>query len=380
MAVRVIKSLESISSDAWDQLDHGGAPFLSYGFLRALEVSGSVGPEAGWDPRYLLIEDTDGIAGAVAAYVKTDSYGEYIFDWAWANASQRAGIPYYPKLVVAAPFTPATGPRILIRLGSDKPKLRKALVEAVQELSIEEKCHSTHWLFVTEEEREALKTAGFALRDSFQFHWRNKGYSDFEEFISAFTSRKRKQCRKERRRAREAVDEIDFVKGADLTAAMLKELDTFYRINVARHGGFDYLRPGFFEALVEFCPEKVLFARAHRENRAIAGAFFLEDSRGLYGRYWGALEKADCLHFEVAYYAAIERCINQGVSLFEAGAQGEHKLLRGFEPAPTYSAHLLSHEPIDRAVRQFLMAESKEVKRRMEELASYGPYRQSETF
>jgi uncharacterized protein len=359
--VRVVRHIAEADAASWDALDHGGCPFVRHGFLAALEETGSIGREAGWEPRYLLAERGGALVGAVAAFVKTHSFGEFIFDWEWAHASQRAGLDYYPKLVVAAPLTPATGPRLLRAPGlspADRREVGAALVDAVERVAEEEECSSLHFLFVTREERDLLADLGLAPRASFQFHWHNRGYGAFDDYLARMSSRRRKQVRKERSRARAAVDAVEFVPGASLTRADLRDLDRFYRINVAAHGGAAYLEPGFFAALVRHLPDAVLMARALRGGRAIAGALFLETDKALYGRYWGAVEDVPLLHFEVTCYLGIERCIERGTPLFEAGAQGSHKLLRGFEPSPTHSVHRMYHPGLDRAVRQFLREEA----------------------
>ncbi|WP_258182694.1 GNAT family N-acetyltransferase [Enhygromyxa salina] len=379
------RSIEGVNSASWNALDHAPSPFLEWGFLRALELSGSVGVAAGWDPHYLLVHgaqggspDQRGLLGAVAAYVKDHSYGEYIFDFHWARASTRAGIPYYPKLVIAAPATPATGRRILLHPDLDeagRDAVAQRLIAGVRELADERDCGSIHWLFVTPDERERLVAADFAARSSYQFHWHNRGYEDFDGFLAELTSRKRKQIRKERRRARAAIDGVRFVPGPELDATQRAALDRFYRRTTNLYGGRQYLRPGFFEALLELAPERVRFLEATRASDLIAGALFFETEHGLYGRYWGCDEEIEFLHFEAAYYAGVERCIERGLPLFEAGAQGEHKLLRGFLPAACHSAHWLRHPGLDRGVREFLREEAVAVAHHIDQLEGYGPYR-----
>lgn len=375
--VRVERSLEDVDRAAWDALEHGPSPFLEWGFLRALERSGSIGKGSGWHPFYLLAEDegSGSLVAAVPAFVKSHSYGEYIFDWAWASASERAGIPYYPKLVVAAPVTPATGNRVLIRPGQDADALTEAMAGVVRQLAADAGCGSIHWLFTTAAEQARLAELGFAPRASFQYHWHNRDYGDFDAFLATLKSRKRKQVRKERARAREHIDRLDFVPGAELTRAQLDRLDRLYRFNTHCHGGMDYLQAGFFHHLAELMPERMRFAQAMRGSEIIAGALYLETDGGLYGRYWGCEENLDMLHFETAYYAGIERAIERKLPLFEAGAQGQHKLVRGFEPSLTYSSHWIADRRLDEAIRQFLRAEQRDVAERMTELSELLPYR-----
>jgi predicted N-acyltransferase len=425
LTLTALRTLEGVESASWDALDHAPSPFLEWGFLRALELSGSVGARAGWDPHYLMVEGrlpnaphTDSPAradsperrgtsntdratptptttsptttsptttsppillGAVAAYVKDHSYGEYIFDFHWARASTGAGIAYYPKLVIAAPATPATGRRILLHPGLDaagRDAVASRLIAGVRELADETNCGSIHWLFTTADERERLVAADFAARSSYQFHWHNRGYACFDDFLAQLTSRKRKQIRKERQRSRAAVDAVRFIPGPEITPPQLAALQRFYTRTCNLYGGRAYLRPSFFAQLLELAPERVRFLEATRAGSAVAGALFFETPHGLYGRYWGCDENIEFLHFEASYYAGIERCIALGLPLFEAGAQGEHKLLRGFEPVICHSTHSLRHPGLDRGVREFLREETLAIASHVRELESFGPYRE----
>jgi predicted N-acyltransferase len=368
-----LDSIAEVPAAAWDALDHGPSPFLRHGFLRALEDSRSTGRDAGWRPAYLLAERGTQLVGAVAAFVKSHGYGEYIFDWGWANAAARAGLRYYPKLVIAAPATPATGPRILLAPGDASARL--PLIDAVRALADREKCSSIHWLFCTAEEQAALASAGYTPRATFQYHWHNRGYHRFDDFLAALKSRKRKQIRKERQRARGGVEHVRWVEGAALTEAHLDDLDRFYRHTTDEHGGRDYLRPGFFHRLAQTLPEAMRMVEVVAGGKRIAGALFLETPRALYGRYWGCDVHVDCLHFETAYYAGIDRAIERELPLFEAGAQGEHKLVRGFLPSPTYSAHWIRHAGLGAAVDEHCRAEAAAVAAELAELAKFGPYR-----
>jgi uncharacterized protein len=379
--VRAAGSIHDVDAAAWDALDHGPCPFLRHGFLAALEDSRSIDAMAekrrrsGWNAVYLLAEQDKRLVGAVAAFVKTHSYGEYIFDWGWANAAERAGLRYYPKLVIAAPATPATGPRLLVAPGAP-PATRDALVAGVRALADDSDCSSVHWLFCTADEQALLERAGFFPRASLQFHWRNRGYQTFDDFLGALKSRKRKQLRKERARAREHIERLAWVPGGELSQAQLDDLDRFYRHTCASHGGRDYLRPGFFHALAKALPREMQMVEVIANGgRRVAGALFLETAQALYGRYWGADLHVELLHFETAYYAGIERAIARGLPLFEAGAQGEHKLLRGFEPAPTYSAHWIRHPGLAAAIEEHCRREARAMEQEIAGLAEYGPYR-----
>lgn len=334
-----------------------------------------MGPDTGWHPIYLLVERGEQLIGGAAAYLKTDSYGEYIFDWAWARAAGQFGQNYYPKLVIAAPFTPATGPRFLYRDEADRELVYEALGAGIGELIKQFELSSAHVLFCTAEEAKAMGAHGLARRASYQFHWRNRGYKNFDEFLATLKSRKRKQIRKERRRAQEAIEKLEFVPAREMREEDMLALDRFYRKTVAEHGGFDYLRPGFFEAAAKNMPDSMLFARVTIDSKVVAGAVFFEGERSLFGRYWGSEADCDFLHFEVAYYAAIERCIERGYELFEAGAQGQQKLMRGFEPALTHSVHRFADPRFGRAIEGFLAQEEQGVAQQMAELAACGPYR-----
>jgi hypothetical protein len=388
LTARVVSSLAGVDAAQWDALDHGPSPFTEHGFLRALERSGSVGPETGWDPCYVLVEQLQAgadapaeiaparrLVGAVAAYVKTHSYGEYIFDWAWARGSEQAGLAYYPKLVVAVPMTPATGPRLLVARDVARGPVVAALVASVRALADRRGCRSVHWLFTTAGEQEELRALGFMPRASFQYHWHNAGYADFEAFLATMTSRRRKQIRKERASVRAAAPPVEWVPGSALTGEDVATIDRFYRRTTHNHYGQDYLQPGFFAEVVAAQPARVRWARVRRGGRTIAGALYFETDAALYGRYWGCDEEVKFLHFEAAYYAAIDRCIARGLPLFEAGAQGEHKLIRGFSPAPTHSAHWFRHPGLAAAVERYLADEAAAVARHMSELAGLLPFR-----
>jgi hypothetical protein len=379
--IRAVGSVVELDVAAWDGLDHGASPFLRHGFLRALEESGSIdGASAkkrrsGWSGLYLLAEQAGRLVGAVPAFLKSHSYGEYIFDWGWANAAERAGLRYYPKLVIAAPATPATGTRMLLAPGADGEAVRAALIAAVRTVADDTECSSIHWLFCTQAEQAQLGDAGFFPRASMQFHWHNRGYQTFDDFLGQLKSRKRKQLRKERERARAAIERLSWIAGAELDQERLDDLDRFYRNTTDQHGGRDYLRPGFFHALAKYLPDAMRMVEVVAGGKRVAGALFLETDRALYGRYWGADVQVDLLHFETAYYAGIERAIERGLPLFEAGAQGEHKLLRGFDPMPTYSAHWIRHAGLSAAIVEHTRREAAAVATEIAEMARFGPYR-----
>jgi predicted N-acyltransferase len=380
LAIRVVGGIAEVDQAAWDGLDHGPAPFLKYGFLRALEESGSTDAatqrrqRSGWTSVYILCERNGVLVGGIAAFIKAHSYGEYIFDWGWANAADRAGIAYYPKLVIAAPATPATGNRILLAAGAGGDVVT-ALVAGVRALADDAECSSIHWLFCTEAEQTLLADHGFFGRLTMQFHWRNRDYGTFDDFLGALKSRKRKQLRKEHERARAAIDTLEWKRGDELSEPELDDLDRFYRHTTDNHGGRDYLKPGFFHKCAKYLPENLRMVQVTAGGKRIAGALFFETPQALYGRYWGADTHVDLLHFETAYYAGIERAIVQKLPLFEAGAQGEHKLVRGFEPSATYSSHWIRHPGLASAIRDHCERERVAMTEHLAELAKSGPYR-----
>lgn len=407
LATRTVVDLAGVDPAAWDALDHGPSPFTQYGFLRALERSGSVGKGTGWEPHYVLVEasveagveasveaevEPPGAAGtptrlvgAVACYRKTHSYGEYIFDFGWARGSIQAGLPYYPKLVIAAPHTPATGRRLLIAPGlapAEHEAVMKALLQRVRTLADELECSSVHWLFCSAEEHRALAAAGQFPRASFQFHWHNRpgaGYRDFEDFLGELASRKRKQIRKERRRALDVIDgPVELRPAAEWTSQDITQLEGFYRRTCFMHGNDGYLTPEFFALLPQLMPHCARFAHVEQGGETVAGALYFQSEHALYGRYWGCAREIPFLHFEVAYYAGIEHCIREGLPLFEAGAQGEHKLLRGFLPVPTYSNHWMRHPALREGVERFLRGEARELGSYMAQLARFSPYRKDD--
>jgi uncharacterized protein len=398
LVTRTARDLGGVDPAAWDALDHGPSPFTEHGFLRALELSGSVGQGTGWEPWHVLVEAEDEpsatpgvgesarrLVGAVPCYRKTHSYGEYIFDFGWARGAIQAGVPYYPKLVVAAPSTPATGRRILVAPGlapAARTAVIAALLQGVRSVADELGCSSVHWLFCGAEESTLLAEAGHAARASFQFHWHNRpggGYADFEEFLAALASRKRKQIRKERQRALATVDgPVELRAAADWTRGDIVRLEAFYRRTCMMHGNEGYLTPELFELLPRMMPRRARFARVEQGGEVVAGALYFQSEHALYGRYWGCAREIPFLHFEVSYYAGIEHCIREGLPLFEAGAQGEHKLLRGFLPAPTYSNHWMRHPGLREGVERFLRSEERELRPYMAQLARWSPYRKGD--
>ena len=379
---RVTTSLSKVDPAAWDACANSGCdpaerynPFVSHAFLSALERSGSVGAKTGWTPAYTLLEDGAGrLSGAAPAYVKAHSLGEYVFDQAFADAYQRAGGRYYPKIQVAVPFTPATGPRLLF--GKDAPDTtRTALVAALRGLCKSVGASSLHVTFPTQAEADALASEGFLLRTGEQFHFLNQGYRDFEDFLEALSSRKRKTIRRERREALGADLTIELLVGSDIAQKHWDAFFAFYMDTGARKWGRPYLTRGFFDEVGATMAERILLVMVRKGADYIAGAINFLGDDAVYGRHWGALEERPFLHFEVCYHQAIDYAIRHGFKRVEAGAQGEHKLTRGYRPVTTYSAHEFADPRLQEAVADYLTREREAVAASIEDYEEALPFR-----
>ncbi|HEY6478333.1 MAG TPA: GNAT family N-acetyltransferase [Polyangia bacterium] len=381
--LEIVESVTAVAAADWDRLAGENDPFLEHAFLAALEASGSVGARAGCEPRIVLARDGGRLVGAVPLYLKTNSYGEFIFDWSWANAAHRAGVRYYPKLVAAIPFTPATGCRLPIlptldAADVDAADVRAALIRGVREVADQEKASSTHFLFCTEPEKQVLAEAGYAPRLSMQFHWHNRPgrpFESFEDYLATFRAQNRKQVRKERRVAAEHGLTFRTATGAELETRDWAALRAFYVENVDRHGGHAYLSAEFFEIARQTLGHRWVSTLAHHGTRPVAGTINFEKGAHLYGRYWGCLADFQMLHFELCYYQLIERAIAKRMTLFEAGAQGEHKLKRGLVPALTHSAHWIRHPGLADAIGGFVEREAVEVEAEVRAYAEHSPFR-----
>ena len=349
---RIARSVGELPADQWDALA-GGDPFLSHAFLSALEVSGSVGPGTGWSAAPIVIEGADGrLAAALPAYLKSHSQGEYVFDHSWADAWHNAGGSYYPKLQIAVPFTPASGKRLLLA----DPALALPLLRAAEQLCEANSLSSAHATFIAPEQLPQFEAAGWLLRSDIQFHWENRGYSSFEDFLAALSSRKRKAIRKERAAAQEGV-EIRRLSGADIGEEHWDAFWNFYQDTGARKWGRPYLTREAFSLIGQRLADQILLVLAYIDGVPVAGALNFIGPDALYGRYWGATLDKPFLHFELCYYQAIDAAIARGLSRVEAGAQGGHKLARGYEPAQTWSAHYIAHPGFRAAIADFLARE-----------------------
>jgi predicted N-acyltransferase len=351
-------------------------PFISHAFLASLEDSGCVGQRAGWIPQHLRLERGDGtLLGAAACYAKTHSQGEYVFDHGWADAFERAGGRYYPKLQVSVPFTPATGPRLLHARDADGDAVRQALAEGLKTFNERLGTSSVHVTFADQLDMAALEAAGYLRRTDQQFHFHNEGYGSYEDFLATLASRKRKALRRERREALENGITIEWLTGRDLTEAVWDDFHAFYVDTGSRKWGRPYLNRTFFSLVGERMADDILLVIARREGRAIAGAINFIGSDTLYGRNWGCIEDHPFLHFEVCYHQAIDFAIARGLKVVEAGAQGEHKLARGYLPVTTHSAHYIAHPGLRNAVAEYLEREREDVEAIGSYLEERGPFR-----
>ena len=366
--MEVVESLAGVDAGEWNALA-GRQPFVRYEFLSALLETGCASRRSGWLPRFLLLRRSGELAGAMPLFAKFHSYGEYVFDWSWAEAHERHGVDYYPKLLSAVPFTPVRGQRLLAR----DEGARRSLIEAALDLAKE--ASSLHVLFPTDAEARLLKEQGLMLRRTVQFHWRNEGYADFEAFLARMSHARRKNIRQERRRVREAGVTFRWLEGEAIGRQHWEFFDRCYRHTYSAHGSSPYLNLEFFLRLGAGLPENTALLVAERAAQPVAAALFLRDDATLYGRYWGAIEYVPLLHFECCYYQAIEYAIARGLGTFEGGAQGEHKLFRGLMPVETLSAHWLAHPRFARAVEDFLEREGSGIARYVNELCEHSPFK-----
>ena len=370
--LRLIERLSELTPQAWDALAEEQI-CLSHAYLDTLEQTGSVGPGTGWRPLHLTLWHHDTLVGALPLYEKHHSFGEYVFDWAWADAYQRHGLSYYPKWLGAIPFTPVPGPRLLAR----DEHCRALLIDAALKLAKESGFSSLHVLLPDTREQNQLHSAGFMIRHGVQFHWHNKGFASFDDFVARLNHKKRKHIRQERRRAAQSEVQFRWLSGRDATESDWAFFYHCYSNTYARHYSTPYLNQAFFTQLARRKPDGVRLLLALRDERPVASAFFLCDEHALYGRYWGATEHIPFLHFELCYYRAIEYCIDHHIARFEGGAQGEHKLSRGLEPTPTCSAHWLRDSRFSDAVDRYLEHERRGIGFYLDELSERSPFRRN---
>lgn len=370
--VEVLESLSTIAEGEWEALTEGN-PFVSYRFLDALHTSGCASNRTGWSPRYLVLRRQGKLAGAMLLYAKSHSRGEYVFDHAWAHAYERHGLDYYPKLVSAVPFTAVTGPRLLATNEADKEILARAAIQFAQEVGVS----SLHILFPRAEDLEVVRRAGMMLREGVQFHWLNRDYESFDQFLGSMAREKRKKVKQDRRRVAEAGVSFRFASGKDMTS---EELDFFYVCYSATyesHYSTPYLTREFFAQIQASIGKNLLFIFAEQAGEPIAAALNFVGPDAMYGRYWGTTKFVSGLHFELCYMQAIAYCIDASIRAFEGGAQGEHKLARGLEPTPTWSAHWVADRRFEHAIQEFLNQETGQMSEYIDELADRAPFKRA---
>jgi predicted N-acyltransferase len=375
MEVKLHRSIVDFMSTEWNALLAESYPFMRYEFLAALEQNNGTGPRYGWLPRHIGAYADGKLIGALANYEKDNTYGEFVFDWSWADAYQRHGLPYYPKWVVAAPYTPATGPRLLIHPDQEWQAVATVLIEGLQHFQQEANISSLHILFTNRHETEFLMQQGFMTRLGCQFHWHNQDYRDFQDFLDSFTSKKRKNIKQERRYAQASQADIEIITGNNATEDQLAAAELFYRRTFDEKYGTATLNLGFFTQIARTMGDQLVLIMASRNQQYIAGAICFRDKNTLYGRHWGCIEEHDHLHFEVCFYQGIEYCISEGLQRFEPGAQGEHKISRGFLPTPTWSSHWINHPEFRHAIQHFLNQETAGMEDYIATMTSRSPYK-----
>ena len=368
-------SIHAFKPDEWDALNPSRYPGLLHGFLSSLEDSKSVGEGTGWEPLYASVKRGSDLLGTMVCYLKSDSYGEYVFDWAWADAYHRNGINYYPKCVTAIPFTPATGPRLLLKDGEDYTKITGQLIEVLKN-ELVDRVSSWHILFPDERSSQLLHSSGSWLeRFGVQFHWFNDGFKTFDEHLATFNSKRRKEVRRERRRISDQGIVFERLSGYELDNQAIDTLFQCYQMTYRLRGSLGYLNRAFFEYAIDRIPEAIRVAFAIHQGKRIAMSFCLRDTKNFYGRYWGALYDVDCLHFETCFHQWIEDAIEQGIERFDPGAQGEHKIARGFRPVKTRSLHWVKDSEFGLAIGQFLISERNHIDRYFEACDEHTPFK-----
>ena len=370
-----LPSIQGIPAPEWNALGAGANPFTRHEFLAALERTHCIGRGSGWEPRYLTVRDAQGLAAAAAAFVKTHSYGEFVFDFAWARGYERLGRRYYPKLTLAAPFTPATGPRLLTRPGAGREALAVRLLEELERYAQSHSLSGVHALFLDEAARAACAQRGWLMRRDCQFHWSNRGYGSFEDYLATFTAEKRKKARRERRRVQEAGVHFETRFGAQLDERLLDRIYELHRDTFLRHGHEPYLTRAFFSEAARTLPEALMVKLAVHGRTVVAAAIFFCCEDALFGRYWGAAADYHSLHFETCYHQGIEFCIERGIPRFEPGTQGEPKVRRGFEPTLTWSAHYIADADFRAAIGEYLIREGEAIDAYAQEVQQHVPYR-----
>jgi predicted N-acyltransferase len=371
----VVARIADLPEAEWDALDASGHPFVSHAFLATLENTRCVGEASGWLPQHLVLREENGaLAAAVPLYLKNHSWGEFVFDWSWAQAYQRAGVEYYPKLLSAVPYTPVSGPRFLVRGDVEPDEPRRTLAEALRRIASDNGLSGVHVNFTLADDQAALEQAGFLRREDCRFRWQNRGYRDFEDFLDGFRADKRKKVRRERRRIVEAGITFRTLHGPEIPPELWHRIFEFSERTFLAHGNEHYLNAQFFVELGRRLGHAVVVMLAEQDARPLAAAVFLRGNGELYGRYWGTVRREDGLHFEACYYQGIEYCIRERLAAFDPGTQGEHKLARGFAPTLTTSAHWLANRSFSQAISQYLARERAAVSSYIEAARAHLPF------
>jgi len=379
LSARIISDLASIDRQDWEALNHADNPFLSLAFLGGLESSGSIGPQKGWQPHHLALYEDGKLAAFAPSYIKTNSHGEFVFDWAWADAYHRHGLAYYPKLLTAIPYSPISGVRLLTRQGHPREEeLRQGLIQLAMDECENLGFSSWHCNFVSSDDHKTLSKSALLGRSDWQFHWRNNGYASFDDFLARLRSRKRKNIRRERRLVAESGITFEWKTGDEIDDEDIEFIHRCYAETFHAYGNHPALNKEFFAYIAQGLGDRFLVSFASCDGERLAMSLFLTGGGRLYGRYWGCIREIPGLHFEAAYYQGIEYCIRNGLVVFESGAQGEHKVSRGFMPARTRSWHYIAREDFREAIAQFLARETDWLDDYRDELLNHSPYRQEE--
>ena len=373
----ISKSLDSVAPEEWDQLGGNDDPFLSHAFLHALEKHDCLGEHFGWYPRHILIREQGRLIAACPAYVKTNSYGEFVFDWSWASAYERAGGRYYPKLICGVPYTPVTGKRLLVLPGrEDAMALKQALIDAAIQFTSDHAYSGMHWLFTDAGDTELLRANKLSMRLGCQYHWHNDGYQDFDDFLSRFSSKKRKNVRRERRMVNDQELKLEIIEGPEISDELWEIFYHFYLDTFDKKAGLPTLSLPFFKEIGEKLGDRVLLVMARDAEGYVAGALDFASHNSLYGRHWGSLRDYDSLHFETCFYQGIDYAIRRGLQRFEPGAQGEHKITRGFLPTRTWSAHWIADPEFRKVIDRFCKQEEAMMAEHCDDLFELSPFRQ----
>jgi predicted N-acyltransferase len=377
LSTRIVSELSSIDEKDWERLNHADNPFLSHAFLIGLESSGSIQPQMGWRPHHLALYEDGKLAAFAPSYIKANSHGEFVFDWAWADAYRRHRLPYYPKLLTAVPYSPVSGARLLTRQGHPREEeLRQRLIEFAMDECRRQGFSSWHCNFVSSDDHRTLAESALLSRSDWQFHWRNSGYGSFDDFLGLLRSRKRKNIRRERRLVAEAGIRFDWKTGDEINPEDIEFIHRCYTGTFHAYGNHPVLKKEFFAIIAQGLRDRFLVSFASRDRERLAMSLFLTGGGRLYGRYWGCVQEIPGLHFEAAYYQGIEYCIGHGIEVFESGAQGEHKVSRGFMPSKTRSYHYVREEAFRTAIAEFLSRETDWLDDYRDELLKHNPYRQ----